>query len=743
MWIGTCKDELCRQVLLFPECVPYVTCHQCGQTHRTELLDNKSPFNKSLSSNPHILKTPYDKLNLPTRGPELIKVMGYSHYQQKLVSHLLTKHGMDKHTGKARPLQQITGGVTLDCSVFGDRSFKIETRHIDITGFGKDVAANEYLAETIKIITSFNDNLNSLIPIHADGDGHCLVHAISRAVSGRELFWHPLRIGLKQHFSSNMEKYKSLLGNFINNAEWSYIIDECDPDYKPSDGSMVGLRNVHVFGLANLLRRPIILLDSIEGMKASADYAAVFLPGLNPTMTCCNKNGSLNSPICLAWSSAARNHYIPLVPVKELPLPKLRRSFLPKVWGFPQDLIDSYMKFDDLNCVTIGGDDHLAQPYLNKLNMAMDELFTCKKRVAPQIIADLFHYHYSTKLVNPPKPEAVLEAAVTTLQERRLLRCILCQALCVVPLSSHSLRPGGALYVAAKKKFGFLREDYDYTFRNYRIVYRYDSSLDILVVHSIDPAEPCSFCNNRSLRKIRDDGSVIYQNGDNTTIPVSNVKKSNCPCGFKHWWDRNYFDNLPTFHKICIPWKGDFINETFPWFSEERDPVLNSDVYEVAANIIQKIFSEVDRTDSLMEMVVALVREATKESSRLVDEEENRPLEEETLLQQTSGNSGRYSPGGNKMYGESSTSQSCYETSSFHRDNVSVSPSHSRSCIDTISERAGLAVPLLEEETSGTRSGTKRSSSTGLRESPKRIALSENKNRSPSPNSPKPSTSRH
>lgn len=44
-------------------------------------------------------------------------------------------------------------------------------------------------------------------------------------------------------------------------------------------------------------------------------------------------------------------------------------------------------------------------------------------------------------------------------------------------------------------------------------------------------------------------------------------------------------------HKICIPWKGDFINETFPWFSEERDPVLNSDVYEVAANIIQKIFS--------------------------------------------------------------------------------------------------------------------------------------------------------
>lgn len=34
------------------------------------------------------------------------------------------------------------------------------------------------------------------MPIHADGDGHCLVHAISRCLVGRELFWHALRTNM-------------------------------------------------------------------------------------------------------------------------------------------------------------------------------------------------------------------------------------------------------------------------------------------------------------------------------------------------------------------------------------------------------------------------------------------------------------------------------------------------------------------------------------------------------------------
>lgn len=66
---------------------------------------------------------------------------------------------------------------------------------------------------------------------------------------------------------------QELLSDFINTSEWADIIAECDPDYSPCDNEMLGLRNVHVFGLANVLRRPILLIDSVAGMQSSGDYS--------------------------------------------------------------------------------------------------------------------------------------------------------------------------------------------------------------------------------------------------------------------------------------------------------------------------------------------------------------------------------------------------------------------------------------------------------------------------------------
>lgn len=66
---------------------------------------------------------------------------------------------------------------------------------------------------------------------------------------------------------------QSLFQDFINASEWPLIIDECDPEYEPTDGELHGLRNIHVFGLANVLKRPIILLDSLAGMQSSGDYS--------------------------------------------------------------------------------------------------------------------------------------------------------------------------------------------------------------------------------------------------------------------------------------------------------------------------------------------------------------------------------------------------------------------------------------------------------------------------------------
>ena len=42
----------------------------------------------------------------------------------------------------------------------------------------------------------------------------------------------------------------------------------------------------------------------------------VFLPGLLSPDECKSKDGLLNKPLCIAWSSMGRNHYIPLVGIK-------------------------------------------------------------------------------------------------------------------------------------------------------------------------------------------------------------------------------------------------------------------------------------------------------------------------------------------------------------------------------------------------------------------------------------------
>ena len=42
----------------------------------------------------------------------------------------------------------------------------------------------------------------------------------------------------------------------------------------------------------------------------------VFLPGMVDPSQCRNKDGALNKPLCLAWSSSGRNHYIALVGIK-------------------------------------------------------------------------------------------------------------------------------------------------------------------------------------------------------------------------------------------------------------------------------------------------------------------------------------------------------------------------------------------------------------------------------------------
>ena len=152
----------------------------------------------------------------------------------------------------------------------------IEEENLDVIGYGRDrTGSNRYLADTLNAVKEVNNNEERLVPIHADGDGHCLVHAVSRALVGRELFWHGLRLNLMNHLKGNLPKYKELFKDYIDVDEWDDIIQECDPEFIPRDGEPLGLRNIHVFGLANVLRRPIILLDSLIGLQSPGDYSGM------------------------------------------------------------------------------------------------------------------------------------------------------------------------------------------------------------------------------------------------------------------------------------------------------------------------------------------------------------------------------------------------------------------------------------------------------------------------------------
>lgn len=275
---ATCLDQQCQHKLFFPQHEASVECPNCGQRHSVvDLLDYKV-----LGSDDQRFAVEVTQLRKMYSGnkktAEQVKVKGISNFQCKLLSPLLSTYGMGKNDQPCT-LEELNVGKVFDCSKLCNRSFAIDETHLQVLGYGLDRSGSQhYLQDTLQQLRSANSGEDRLVPVHADGDGHCLVHAISRCLVGRELFWHALRSNLHAHLTSNLQRYQNLFKEFYSTEEWDGIVAEAGPDWKPPDGQTLGLCNIHVYGLANVLRRPIILLDSLMGMQSSGDYSAIFLP---------------------------------------------------------------------------------------------------------------------------------------------------------------------------------------------------------------------------------------------------------------------------------------------------------------------------------------------------------------------------------------------------------------------------------------------------------------------------------
>lgn len=563
-----CSDKSCQSVLYINWNERTVECHQCGQKHNKDSFRDirEVPSDQAKGALHNFLYRIIINKNNPKRGTEMVKVLGLSNYHCKLLSPFLTNYGMDKTTGRAKLLTAMNQGEIFDCSLLSDRAFLIEPEHISINGFGKDITGSlHHLSETLKLINAYNDNEERLIPIHADGDGHCLVHAISRALVGRELFWHPLRSCLKQHLFLNIDKYKEQCKNFFAAMEWSYIVEECDPDFQPPEGEFHGLRNIHIFGLANVLRRPIILLDSLECMKKSGDYAALFLPVFVTPEDCKGKDNTLNKPLCIAWSSNSHNHYIPLVGIQKMPLPILPKALIPKVWGdFPQSLMSSYMEFDDNGGCIIGGNRVLSNAYIQRLVRAMEELYYETHGIHPSLVADAKLYLFPDSSLFSAKPAMVLERAKSAVQEGRLFRCLLCRALCELRVDD--------------------------------FVLNYDTSKLELVLTIPSELQACTFCNNsNTLRKVTNDGTVIYRAEDKDTLDrnIMLYEPARKYSNEESFSQKSNFGNKIARIPLYLSWDGKGVEEDIcPAELHLKKENVNDYVKELTKKIIEKHFSE-------------------------------------------------------------------------------------------------------------------------------------------------------
>ncbi|XP_077414995.1 deubiquitinating protein VCPIP1 [Vanacampus margaritifer] len=602
---ATCPDAKCQASLFFPaHGTVSIECTECGQRHEQKnLLNVQEVTDPDVVLHNLLRNALLGVAGAPKKGTELVKVMGLSNYHCKLLSPVLTRYGMDKQSGKAKLLRDMNQGETFDCSLLGDRAFLLEPEHVSTVGYGKDRSGSLlYLHDTLDEVKRANGHRECLIPVHVDGDGHCLVHAVSRALVGRELFWHALRENLKQNFKENLDRYKALFQDFIDAAEWEDIVNECDPLFVPPEGVPLGLRNIHIFGLANVLHRPIILLDSLSGMRSSGDYSATFLPGLVAEERCRAKDGELNKPICIAWSSSGRNHYIPLVGIKNTALPRLPAHLLPKAWGVPQQLIKMYIKPEaDGGCV-IGGDRSLQDKYVMRLVGAMEEVFMEKHGIHPTLVADMHQWVYRRTGVIGIQPEEVTEAAKKSVAEHRLHRCLVCGALSELHVPPEWLVPGGKLHNLAKSTHGQLRPDKNYSFPLNNLVCSYDPLSDALLPdYKLSSLDTCNWCRGTSVRRVRGDGLVVYLDGDRTDTRSRGGK---CGCGFKHFWEGKEYDNLPEAFPITLEWGGRAVRETVHWFQYEDDPPLNSNVYDVATKLVTKHFPGEFGSEILVQKVV-------------------------------------------------------------------------------------------------------------------------------------------
>jgi hypothetical protein len=99
----------------------------------------------------------------------------------------------------------------------------------------------------------------SLVPFQSEGDGNCLLHAVCKAVNGKDANYQELREEMAKELVENELWYRFHLD--FDDTRWAESLEMAR-----GDGNYLGFE--HIFALANVLKRPIILLDNLRTAAA-------------------------------------------------------------------------------------------------------------------------------------------------------------------------------------------------------------------------------------------------------------------------------------------------------------------------------------------------------------------------------------------------------------------------------------------------------------------------------------------
>ncbi|KAH3762808.1 ubiquitin-conjugating enzyme E2 N [Pelomyxa schiedti] len=138
-----------------------------------------------------------------------------------------------------------------------------------------------------------------LVPFHTTGDGNCLLHAVSMAMWGTEMYYNNLRTLMADEMTSYKEWYLPK----VLASEWEMHLQRASKTNEP-------LEFIHVQALANAIQRPIIIFRGEEDVifgEGGGGVTATFLPLRRNASECFGR------PIPLAWNHKQHIHFVPLL----------------------------------------------------------------------------------------------------------------------------------------------------------------------------------------------------------------------------------------------------------------------------------------------------------------------------------------------------------------------------------------------------------------------------------------------